>query len=243
MTRILFLSLFCPFSAFAQEAAKAEDNPATPSSPEADRALVDAVVSRSELIAARNRAEIEKLESQARWEDAKIDAFRDPTTNGAVIGRAAMTARGVCGFDIDVEAMGRRAVQLAELYPECVRAEAEYLDAQNRGLNANKALDKDIPFAGIGNGQAVGQLPATVLASQNGGWGGGGAWGQQLGATFWQNGQMMAGLQGPGMNSPPPANNQRPAPENSPPPAPPAKTPEELQKEADDAAFSAVGGA
>ena len=101
--------------------------------------------------------------------EANVATLRDETSNGSVIGRGSMSG-DVCGVQFDREATGRRAVQLAELYANCVRAEAVRIDAEGRANNTAIALVLNRDLHSEGNESATGQAAAiSALSDDEGG--------------------------------------------------------------------------
>lgn len=108
-------------------------------------------------------AEAERIRAEARQ-------MRDETSNGSVIGRASMSSDDICGLKFDREATGRRGRQLAELYAECVRAEAVKIDAIGRANNTELALLLDRDLHSEGDESATGKAaPISALSDDEGG--------------------------------------------------------------------------
>lgn len=174
-------------------------------------------------IAAKQAATENKIRMMAAREIA------DPTTNGSVIGRPAVTSNDVCGFAMNLEAFsGRQQRKLAELYPECVRAQAEFVDAQGRAVNTALALTLDRDFASEGDESATGNAAAisAVTDDEGGSMGGFGnmgvaglPYGQSVVGVFQQNATQLQALMALQMGG---ANNTQPTGGNikSPPVAP-----------------------
>ena len=162
MTRIItYLSLLAAtVPAFAADAATAAKNQTVSVTPEPGgeaTVLPDGTV--QTVSPERVAAEIE----------ANVATLRDETNNGSVIGRGSMSG-DVCGVQFDREATGRRAVQLAELYANCVRAEAVRIDAEGRASNTAIALYLDRDLHSEGNESATGQAAAiSALSDDEGG--------------------------------------------------------------------------
>lgn len=171
MTRIITcLSLFTAVPAFAADTVPAT-RPSVNVTPESGgEAIISPDGTVQTVSPARVAAEIE----------AAAAVLRDETSNGSVIGRASMNG-DVCGLQFDREATGRRAVQLAELYANCVRAEAvrigaeglataDRIDAEGRASNTAIALYLDRDLHSEGNESATGQAAAiSALSDDEGG--------------------------------------------------------------------------
>lgn len=164
MTQFI-IGLILSSTAFAQDGSDTLHVPA------GVRLEADGTVTPASQVETENEIAVQKAatDDKIRLMEARDKA--DPTTNGSVIGRPAVTADNVCGFAMDQEAFsGRRMAKLAEQYPDCVRAQAEFVDAQGRATSTELALRLGRDFHSEANESATGNAAGiSAITDDEGG--------------------------------------------------------------------------
>lgn len=232
MTQFI-IGLFLSSTSFAQEEAKILIPPGA-------RLEADGTVTPASQVEVQNEIAAKQAATDDKIRMMEAREHADPTTNGSLIGRPAITADNVCGFAMTEEAFsGRRMAKLAELYPECVRAQAEFVDAQGRATNTELALQlgrdyhSEADESATGNAAAVSAITDDEGGALNfGGMGGvaGLPYGQSVVGQFQNNVGALQGLMAMQMgvtnnvpSNPPSTKPATPAPSGT----KPATSPEE----------------
>ncbi|MDQ5952362.1 MAG: hypothetical protein QG626_490 [Patescibacteria group bacterium] len=164
MTQFI-IGLFLASTSFAQDGSNTLHVPA------GARLEADGTVTPASQVEAENEIAAKQAATDDRIRMMEARTVADPTTNGSVLGRPAVTADNVCGFAMDQEAFsGRRMARLAEQYPDCVRAQAEFVDAQGRATNTELALRLGRDFHSEADESATGNAAAmSAITDDEGG--------------------------------------------------------------------------